>query len=77
MRRLLEVIGDGEPVEAALVGEVPQPSQLAERPAKVADVYAEPDVARLIPVRVRWLTTGRGRHEGRGDRRISLGSAAT
>jgi hypothetical protein len=33
MRRLLEVIGDREPVEAALIGEVPQPSQLVERPA--------------------------------------------
>jgi len=33
MRRLLEVIGDREPVEAALIGEMPQPSQLVERPA--------------------------------------------
>jgi len=33
MRSFLEVIGDREPVEAALVSEVPQPSQLVERPA--------------------------------------------
>jgi hypothetical protein len=33
MRRFLEVIGDREPIEAALVSELPQPSQLVERPA--------------------------------------------
>jgi hypothetical protein len=33
MRRLLKVIGDREPVEVTRVGEVPQPSQLVERPA--------------------------------------------
>jgi hypothetical protein len=33
VRRLLEVVGDREPIEAALIGEVPQPSQLVERPA--------------------------------------------
>jgi len=49
MRRLLEVIGDREPVEAALVSEVPQPSQLVERPAQLTDMDAELDVARLIP----------------------------
>jgi hypothetical protein len=57
------MIGDREPVEATLVGEAPQPSEFAERPAEVADVDAELDVARLIPVRVRWLTARRRGHE--------------
>jgi hypothetical protein len=63
VRRLLEVIGDREPIEAALVGEAPQPSQLAERPAEVADVDAELDAARLIPVRVGGFAARRRGHE--------------
>src|SRR5207249_7588261 len=62
MRRLLEVIGDGEPVETALVGEAPQPAQLVERSAEVADMDAEPDMARLIPVRVSRHAAGRCGH---------------
>jgi len=80
MRRLLEVIGDREPVEATLVGEAPQPSQLVERPAEVADVDTEVDVARLIPVRVRRHATRRRGHvgrRGRGVRGRRLGSAAS
>jgi hypothetical protein len=63
VRRFLEVIRDREPVETTLVGEVPQPSQLVERPAEVADVDAEPDVARLIPVRIHRHAAGRRGHE--------------
>jgi hypothetical protein len=48
IRRLLKVIGDREPVEATLVCEAPQPSQLVERPAEVTDMDAELDGARLI-----------------------------
>jgi hypothetical protein len=62
VRRLLEVIRDREPVEAALVGEPPEPSQLIERPAEVTNVDAELDVARLIPVWVGGHVTGRCRH---------------
>jgi hypothetical protein len=64
VRRLLEVIRYREPIEAALVGEPPQPSQLVERPAEVTNVDAEPDAARLIPVvvRVGGHATGRRRH---------------
>jgi len=61
VRRLLEVIGYGEPIEAALVGEPPEPTQLAERPAEVTNVDAEPDAARLIPVWVGGHVTGRRR----------------
>ena len=43
MGRLLEVIRDREPVEAARVCETPEPPQLIERPAEMADVYPEPD----------------------------------
>jgi hypothetical protein len=38
-----------EPIEAALVGEPPEPSQLIERPAEMTNVDAEPDAPRLIP----------------------------
>ena len=64
VRRLLEVVRDGEPIEAALVGEPPEPTQLVERPAQVTNVDAEPDAARLIPVvvRVGGHATGRRRH---------------
>jgi len=63
VRRLLEVVRDGEPIEAALVGEPPEPSQLVERPAQMTNVDAEPDAARLIPVVV-WVgfAAGRRRH---------------
>jgi len=40
-RRLLEVVGDGEPVEAVGVGELPQLPHLVERSAHVADVDPE------------------------------------
>jgi len=64
VRRLLEVIGYREPIEAALVGEPPEPSQLVKRPAEVTNVDAEPDAARLIPVWVGGHVTGRRRHRG-------------
>jgi len=58
MGRLLEVIGDREPIEAATVGEPPKPPELVERTAEVADMDAESDAARLIPVGVLGLATG-------------------
>jgi len=61
---LLEMIGDREPIEATLVSEPPKPSQLVERPTEMADVDAEIDAARLIPVGVGGHTTGRRRHRG-------------
>jgi hypothetical protein len=82
MRRFLEVIGYREPIEAALVGEPPQPSQLVERPAEVTNMDAEPDAARLIPVVV-WVgghATGRRwyrRRPGRCVRGRVLGSAGS
>src|SRR5262249_32249297 len=39
--RLLEVIGDREPVEALRVGELPELAHLADGPAHVTDVDAE------------------------------------
>jgi hypothetical protein len=78
VRRFLEVVGDREPIEAALVGEPPEPSQLVERPAEVTNVDAEPDAARLIPVWVGGHVTGRGWHRGRRGGRVrgrALGSA--
>jgi len=70
VRRLLEVIRDRKPIEAALVGEPPEPSQLVKRPAEVTNVDAEPDAARLIPVWVGGHVTSRGRHRGRRGRCI-------
>jgi hypothetical protein len=61
VRRLLEVIRNREPIEAALVGEPPEPSQLVKRPAQVTNVDAEVDAARLIPVWVGGHVTGRRR----------------
>jgi len=78
VRRLLEVIRDRKPIEPALVGEPPEPSQLVKRPAEVTDVDAEPDAARLIPVWVGGHVAGRGRHRGRRRGRIrgrAFGSA--
>src|SRR5207245_6311242 len=40
-RRLLEVVGDGEPVEPPRVGELPQLAHLAQRAAHVTDVDSE------------------------------------
>jgi hypothetical protein len=40
-RRFLEVVGDGEPVEAHVVGEFPQPPHVGQRAAHVTDVDAE------------------------------------
>jgi hypothetical protein len=80
VRRLLEVIGYREPIEAALVGEPPEPSQLVKRPAQVTNVDAEPDAARLIPVWVGGHVTGRRRHRGRRGGRVrgrTLGSAGS
>jgi hypothetical protein len=78
---LLEVIGEREPIEAVLVREAPQPPQLSERPAEVADVDAELDTARLIPVVVGVLGTTRRRgHVRRRAGRVRwrrLGSAAS
>jgi len=62
VRRLLEMIRYREPIEAALVGEPPEPSQLIERPAEMTNVDAEPDAPRLIPVWVGRHVTGRRRH---------------
>src|SRR5436853_4272576 len=40
-RRLLEVVRDREPFEAALIGETPEAAQLLQRPAEMADLDAE------------------------------------
>src|SRR5205823_14575108 len=65
-RRLLEVVGDGEPVEALRVGELPQLAHLAERPAHGADVDPEVHV-RLLPG-LRAPGTRAWRARARGDR---------
>src|SRR5947209_4866675 len=42
-RRFLEVVGDGEPVEAVVVGEAPETAHLGERSSELAQVDAELD----------------------------------
>src|SRR5215831_348042 len=54
-RRLLEVVGHREPVEAPGVGELPQLAHLGERAAHVPDVDAEFHVALLFGARGRRL----------------------
>src|SRR2546428_13707959 len=42
-RSLLEMIGDREPIESALVRESPEPSHVWQGPAEMTEMYAEPN----------------------------------
>jgi hypothetical protein len=77
VRRLLEVIRDREPSETPLIREPPQPLQLVERTAQMADMDAEIDAPRLIPVFGIGARTTRCRRLGGRRRRGALRGAPT